>query len=362
MDKLYDDHGSESQTQPKTDVASAPFPIEKYNNYLLRFLNRLKQTGKSAHTISAYRNDLSTFGEFLASKSIDPSVFYPNIVEEWIAYLHEQGRKSAASVRRAQMSVRTYMHFLISESVITGSPFLEIKSPRQPKHDLLSITAEHYEKLVSSLKEKANDNDEKAMRDLALVYLLGECGLKASEAAALTWGDIFLESSPDDMPEYVEGMRGGSVRIPGPNERVLKFNSDVQKALVMLRQARQHLNLSVEPSAKLFFGYKNVSRQTRTDALHRHGIKFIIYEICDELFGIPYNSESLRNSAILRWLNQGLNVNTVAELAGYSSLHSLERFSHTQRGFRKPRRMTKAKHPNAGEAAANQPSVSSEPS
>lgn len=331
---------------PSDSVASAaPFPVEKYNNYLLRFLNRLKQTGKSNHTISAYRNDLTTFGDFLISKKVDPSVFYPNIVDEWIAYLHEQGRKSHASVRRAQMSVRTYMHFLVGEKLIPGSPFLEIKSPQQPKHELLSIKPEHYEQLICHLTTKTEAHDEKAMRDLSLVYLLGECGLKASEAAALTWSDIWFDipTKTDDAGNQNFEVNGGSVRVRGANERTIQFGPAVRRSLELLRQTRQHLELSVAPNAKLFFGYKNVSRQTRTDALHRHGIKFIIYEVCDELFGVPYNSESLRNFAILRWLNQGLNINTVAELAGYSSLHSLERFSHTKQGFRKPRRMTKSR-------------------
>ena len=75
--------------------------------------------------------------------------------------------------------------------------------------------------------------------------------------------------------------------------------------------------------------------------MHRHGIKFVVYEVCEEILGVPYNSESLRNHAIMKWLDQGLSVQKVADLAGYSSLNSLDRFSLLSRGIRKSRRQIK---------------------
>lgn len=313
----------------QSQVLGQSFPFERLGSFLLRFLNRLKQTGKSAHTISAYRNDLTLFSSFLSEKKIDPRSAFGNVTEEWAAHLNQNGRRSVASVRRAQMSVRTFMHFLVLEKIIEGSPFLEVKSPKQPRHDLFVISDEHYQKLTSHLLGLAKAGDEKAIRDLALILLLGECGLKASEAAALSWQDLFIENE------------GGSVCVHGHVERVLKFNKETSEALSMLREVRANLGLSVLPAAKLFFGYMNVSRKTRTDALHRHGIKFIIYEVCEEILGVPYNSESLRNRAIIRMLKQGLTSTQVADLAGYSSLHSLERFTREVR--RKARRVPRKK-------------------
>lgn len=316
---------------PPVQASPVPFRHDRLGSLLLRFLNRLKTTGKSAHTIAAYRNDLSLFSEFLTEKSFDPQLFTLNIQEEWLHYLRQNGRKSQASVRRALMSVRTFMHFLVTEKIIIGSPFLEVKSPRQPSHDLLTILPAHFKSLIATLKKKALLGDEKAIRDWCLVLMLGQAGLKASEAASVTWGDLLIEG-PASSPT------GGSLRVPGPNERLLKFDADLALALHLLKGVRQGLGLETAPRAHLFFGYMNVSRKTRTSSLHRHGIKFVIYEACEELLSIPYNSESLRNHAILRWLEQGLSAQQVADLAGYSSLNSLERFSLKARGLRKPKR------------------------
>jgi site-specific recombinase XerD len=333
MEKDTAQHETPSVPPMTEEKEPGPFQHDKLSAFVLRFLNRLKRTGKSSHTISAYRNDLSFFSAFLIENKLDPQNFAFDMRTAWVQYLKTHGRHSDASQRRAMMCVRTFLHYLIKEKIIANSPLLEVKSPRQPKHALLTIQHAQYKTLVKTLEKAAAEGDEKAARDLVIIMILGECGLKASEAAGLTWADLFLEPSTSESPE-------GSLRIPGLNERILKFGTSLQRGLVHLKNVRASLNLPIGPKGKLFFGYTNISRRTRTPSLHRHGIKFVVYEVCEEILGVPYNSESLRNHAIVRWLDKGLSIQQVADLAGYSSLHSLERFETDAR--RKPKRQHKS--------------------
>ncbi|MEY4064914.1 MAG: hypothetical protein RIR26_1122 [Pseudomonadota bacterium] len=335
----------------RSEAQLVVFRADKLSPLLLRFLNRLKQNGKSVHTISAYRNDLSIFCQFLLEEKIDPRDFQSHFQERWIAYLNNHGRKSPASIRRALMSVRTFLHFLIKEKVIERSPLLETKSPRQPAHDLLIIRPEHYFRLLNTLSSKDRAADPKAVRDLALIQLLGECGLKASEASQMRWSDVLFEGDPKQESASV------TLHVTGHNQRVVKGNSDIAQALWRLRETRLQLNLNSGLQDKLFFGFLNVSRKLKSDGLHRHGIKFIVYEICEEILGVPYNSESLRNHAILRWLEFGLSAQQVAQLAGYSSLNSLERFKAKTRSKRKPKRQSKNKTENQNTNSPQKDSV-----
>lgn len=298
------------------------FSFDKLSMLLVRFVNQLKKTGKSSNTISAYKNDLGLFCEFLAEKQISPDNYNIPTQEYWLTFLKENGRQSQASLRRAQMSIRSFLHFLVSEKIIFKSPFLEIKSPKQPPSVLLTVPNEKFSILCRTLKQKALTGDAKAVRDWTLVLVLGECGLKASEVANLSWGDIWPEVEEPKQGDAI----AGCLRIVGEQDRLVPYSVELAQALNMLRVIRTELDLSMALDAKLFFGYLNVSRKTRTDYLHRHGIKFVIYEVCSDILGVPYNSESLRNYAILKWLNQGLDNEKVARLAGYSSLNSLERF------------------------------------
>ncbi|MEY2986796.1 MAG: hypothetical protein RJB13_317, partial [Pseudomonadota bacterium] len=132
-----------------------------------------------------------------------------------------------------------------------------------------------------------------------------------------------------------------TVRIAGQNERMITGSQEIANNLQKLKEVRLQLNLNAGPQDKLFFGFLNISRKLKSDGLHRHGVKFVIYEICEEILGIPYNSESLRNHAILRWLDCGISAKQVAQLAGYSSLNSLERFRAKAKSQRRPKRQIK---------------------
>ena len=228
------------------------------------------------------------------------------------------------------MSVRTFIHFLVSEKIITNSPFLDIKSPKQPAPALLTVTHEKYLSLCRTLKQLAINKDEKAIRDWTLILIFGECGLKASEASNLTWGDVW----PELEEPTSENSIAGCLKVTGNNERLVPYNLEVSRALNMLKETREQMSLSTSLDSKLFFGYLNVSRKTR--------IKFVIYEVCTEILGIPYNSESLRNHAILRWLSKGMDNEKVANLAGYSSLNSLERFLNSKERKKVSTRKTKS--------------------
>ncbi|MBX9702887.1 MAG: site-specific integrase, partial [Silvanigrellaceae bacterium] len=185
-----------------------------------------------------------------------------------------------------------------------------------------------------TLKEEALTQDEKTIRDWGLVLLIGECGLKSTEASHLTWGDIWLEENSVQKDKKY----GGSLRVPGANERLVPFSHELKAALDMLQEARSRLCLASNLRDKLFFGFHNITRLSPSPALHRHGIKFVLYEVCQRVLNIPYNSESLRNHAIMSWVEQNLSNEKVAELAGYSSLNSLERFLQTSRAKRQPGR------------------------
>jgi site-specific recombinase XerD len=301
------------------------FSFERLASLLMRFINQMKKTGKSSNTISAYRNDITLFCEFLTEKQINPDNYTIPAQELWLDFLKENGRQSQASVRRAQMSVRSFLHFLVSDQVISQSPFLELKSPKQPAHVLLTVPHDKFLNLCRALKAKTLTGDSKSIRDWTLILILGECGLKASEVANLTWGDVWpeVEEPKGDKAPLV----AGCLRIKaGEDQRLVPYSAEVAQALNLLKEVRTNLGLSTALTSKLFFGYLNVSRKTRTDFLHRHGIKFVVYEVCSEVLGIPFNSESLRNHAILRWIGKGYDNEKVAALAGYSSLNSLERF------------------------------------
>lgn len=309
--------------------ALGTFPLERISSLILRFLNRLKVTGKSPHTIAAYRNDLGLFARFLRDLGIDPThAGHPSapLDQMWAGFLESQGRASAASRRRAQMSIRTFLRFLVEGEVIQGSPLLCTKSPEQPAGSLFAVTPQHFRKLCNHLERQHKSGDSKALRDLALVLVLGRAGLKASEAATLAWRDVHLPELAGDR----SAPRATLVVRSEERPRLIPLDPFCQKIL------QEHLRTSLaqttcespeqQQESSVFFGYQNMTRRPSPKAMQRHSVKFIIHELCQDTLTINYNAESFRNHAILCWLAKGLSSERVAKLAGYASLQSLERF------------------------------------
>ena len=358
--------GLNSGVNPRS--IAGPFPLERYNSLVLRFINRLKVSGRSAHTISAYRNDLSLFGRFLKDTGLDPtqpSSAGGSLTDHWVFFLETHGRHSPASMRRAQMSVRTFLHFLVESKTIIGSPLLISKSPKQPRSDLFCMPADDFRKLADQLGAMARKGDGKALRDLALVLVLGKAGLKASEAAALAWDDLSLPESG----------KGTLVVRSGEKSRIVPMETQTTRALRELRNRLTQSTGSIPGSSQIdnlgqknesprprgesvFFGFQNISRKPSQKAIQRHSIKFIIYELCQSFLNIAYNSESLRNHAILCWFKKGYDSERIADLAGYSSLQSLDRFltpDLTLANFRRnrPSKQHAEKNERSGATQAN---------
>ena len=307
-------------------------PEENFSVLLLRFLNFLKKTGKSSNTIAAYRNDLSLYLEFCQEQKIRPSECQIDFSPSWSEFLKERGRTSQASQRRSLMSIRSFMKFLISHNKIENSGFLNLKSPRQPTHDLLTLTVAQVDKLLGTLKRNAKSQDEKKVRDYCIVLVICKFGIKVSELCALKWGDI--------VPVFTK--KQVMLRIKGEKERVIFGDKTSFDAFEMLKAARTNLGLKSLEAEPLFFGFQNVGRKLQAGPLHRHGVKFVLYELTNSLIGTPFNAESLRNFCISQWLNSGVNREKVAELAGYNTILSLERFSLNIRKTRKSKRRMKS--------------------
>jgi len=294
------------------------------SDLLTDYLESLKKRGHSPHTLSSYGRDLSLFGEFMQQARLSLEGYNAIAQEQFVEFLNKKGRHSAASIRRALMAVRSFFQYIAVQGHL-ASPVLHIKAPQHLKKPLHVPSVSAFESLIEVLRQRALAGDKKAARDEALVLLAGVGGLKASELAALTWGDVICSSTTSQ-----EGM-GAGVRVIGEAPRFVPLTGVVSAALQRLGEARIELGLSTQLAEKLFFGYQSVSHVVATAGLERHGVKFIVRTVTREIWGEAYAVEALRAYAILRWLEEGLAWDIIAQRAGYSSLNSLERFVRASR-------------------------------
>ena len=160
-----------------------------------QFLKNLETSGKSFNTVKNYRADLQVFNKFLAERKRPMllKTFTVTQVQEYAGHL-EKTYGSPNSIRRRVQALRLFFDFLVSHHNFPDNPIKLV--PVAPKL-LEKPTPVPFKDLIK-LKDHLQDRMEKTSelerlmvyRNLIVVALIYEAGLKVSDLARLELSDI----------------------------------------------------------------------------------------------------------------------------------------------------------------------------
>ncbi|OUX36684.1 MAG: site-specific tyrosine recombinase XerD [Kiritimatiellaceae bacterium TMED266] len=149
------------------------------------------ERGLSDNSLQAYRNDLDQFLLYLTEHSIDrPNQLSHAILLDHLISLRESGR-SARTVSRHLVSLRVFFRFLQQERLIDLDPSETLESPRL--WSLLPDTLSPVE--VTQLLNVSIKKSKHAQRNRTILELLYATGLRVSEMCALKIGDLSLQDA-----------------------------------------------------------------------------------------------------------------------------------------------------------------------
>lgn len=158
----------------------------------------LKAARRSPHTIRQYRHCAVRFSEWLLRDPSDATR------EEVVRFLSDlQGQYRPATVRHYFNGLRAFFKFLVDEGDIASSPFDKVKAPTVPEVPKDVLTLKEVGDALSAL------DAQKGLRDAALVSLLIDTGMRASEVVSIRNGDINWE----DMTITLSGTKNNDVRV-----------------------------------------------------------------------------------------------------------------------------------------------------
>lgn len=184
--------------------------LDALQSYLMRFTEQ-------PHTLRAYTKELERFLLWcilirkvaLADILVDDCEAYksaltspppellglraPRTTNRWRPFT---GSLSTASQRMAIVIIRSAFEWLVSVRYLAGNPWAAVKSPK-PEKQLTTIQirkampSDLFEKIISLLNNKCESSDSEQWRVVrAAVLLIGESGLRRSEAATVMRKDI----------------------------------------------------------------------------------------------------------------------------------------------------------------------------
>lgn len=160
---------------------------------------RFVETRPSPATQRAYRQHLEDFVRWIAlnCEAIDPLDATITDLAEYERCVSTQlsertGKRLALRSRQERIrTVRTAYHYCVDEGLLDRSPARHVRvvGRAQPRRTFLKDAD------AAALIRACSGGRPSDRRDLTLVLLLLHTGLRAAEAAALTWGDLGLDGA-----------------------------------------------------------------------------------------------------------------------------------------------------------------------
>ena len=264
------------------------------------------ERGLSENTLSAYRNDLNSYSNWLMAASGDLLESRP---EDILAYLASLNNKSARTSARRLSSLRRFFQYLAREGHINHDPSARIAAPRIGRPLPKSLTEAEVEGLLAA----PDTSTAIGLRDRAMLEVLYATGLRVSELVGLQLGQVNL--------------RQGVVRVigKGNKERLVPLGEEAVDWLEkFIRQGRAEL-LPGPPVATLFPSRRGrmMTRQNFWYALRRHAVQAGIAK--------ALSPHVIRHAFATHLLNHGADLRVVQMLLGHSDISTTQIYTHVAR-------------------------------
>ena len=260
----------------------------------------------SAHTVDAYRRDLSRLSEAALGLDRQVDLLDRRALEEIVRGLMGEGR-SPRSVARAVACYRGFYRFLVVSGRRRDNPADDLRAPRAWKTLPKFLSADEVDRLLQS----PDTTQPRGVRDRALIELLYATGLRVSEMVNLRQQDLNLES--------------GFLTCTGKGrkQRLVPVGDEAAAWLTRyLREARPVL-LKKRASARLFVNARGGT------ALSRVGLWKILKEYGKQV-GVRsrLSPHVLRHSFATHLLEHGADLRAIQMMLGHSDLSTTQIYTH----------------------------------
>ncbi|MDR1338083.1 MAG: tyrosine recombinase XerC [Rickettsiales bacterium] len=282
------------------------------NKTIVEFIDYLLKTKNySSHTAVAYETDIRDFVRFY-EKFSGADVFASDLSRvDTIAFrswLADRQRQNLAhkSTARALSSVRAFYKYLNKKHGVKNDAVGLISSPKVPRKLSKAIDAADVENMKGAIDALDTAEPWIAARDWALVVLIFGCGLRISEALALT--NVEVRNHPDVL--RILGKGGKERLVP-----VLTVVNDAIGKYIRLRPFGHDSNDTLFRSAR---GLPMSARMAeKVIEKLRHYLQLPDY----------VTPHALRHTFATALLTGGADLRSLQELLGHSSLSTTQLYT-----------------------------------
>ena len=282
---------------------------------LLAFLSHLEKKYRySENTVAAYRNDLGQFLEYVEGRAGSRLTDWAAVSEEVIAsYLdfmkHKDQPYSSSTFARKGAAIKSFYNYLTAEGIVDENPTIDIDSPKVKKRLPQTLTFSEVERL---LEAPAGGDTPKNLRDITLLKVLYETGMRVTEVVSIQLEDVDLDHATLSSPTR----QGDAREIP--------LEEETQALLVKyLAQGRPQL-VKDQSERALFLNH-------RGEKLTRQGLWLIIKGYARQAgLNTEVTPHTLRHSFAVHRLSKGSKLEEIQRLLGHANISTIQFYAQME--------------------------------
>jgi site-specific recombinase XerD len=284
--------------------------MEAINEFLLHG----QQVGWSPGTVTSYRWHLGRFSAWLVAEDVlQVSDLSRSHVRAWGASIRETW--APATCKGAVSAVRSFLRWLRDEGIIELDLVGALKVPRVPERVQRTMTADEVGRLLAACETPVEhglslaDATVVALRNAALVALLYDSMLRASELCRLELDDIDLNAGR----LVVRAGKGGKDRVAvfGPQ------TVEILRAWLAVRRSR-----SGEPAVFL-----SVGGSTPGNRLTSRGLRVIVKNLGERAGIADVSPHAFRRGSAAQLTLSQVPSRIVQLLGGWSKISMVELYT-----------------------------------
>ena len=265
------------------------------------------ERGLSENTITAYRQDLYEFLDFIKKEGMTS---WPTKAVDIDAFLARQRDldKATSSISRMISSLRKFYQWLARQDIQKINPMLEIDPPKKEHRLPVALTEEE----VTALLKQPDVDKKLGLRDRALLETMYATGIRVSELINLKLKDLH-----EDLKLVKVLGKGSKERLIPINEVALSWIKRYEK------KVRDPLLLQKNKSSEFIF------LNNRGESLTRQAVWQIIKRYC-KMAGIEKDvtPHTLRHTFATHLLENGADLRVVQEILGHSDISTTQIYTN----------------------------------
>lgn len=267
------------------------------------------EDGLAANTLAAYRRDLAAFAQWLRNgPDKDLTQADTSDIQDWFSARHAGTRPSTANRRLSVL--RRYYLWALRQGVISRDPCLSLRAAKQAARFPKTLS----ESQVDALLQAPVHQEDRGLRDRAMLEILYATGLRVSELVELAVLDVSLT-------EGVVRVNAGK----GGKDRLVPLGQEAMHWIERYLETARPSLLGPRRSDALFVTGRGgaMTRQSFWLIVKKYALRADIHA--------PLSPHVLRHAFATHLLNHGADLRVVQMLLGHADISTTQIYTHVAR-------------------------------